>query len=138
MAKVVRSNSQISRDVVSVLAAVLLTACARAAPELPPDYGSMRSSERLTKENFTTTDLKYSGSDIRKERSELAIAEEKYEFSIRSKRGGNQTAGYIAAVLFPPALLATKHSTEEKNALDKIQERRDILIALERFKNCSA
>lgn len=126
------------RFILSLFAAGALAACARGAPELPPDYGSVNSSERLTIHHFTEDQLKLTCSEIGDGLTALNEAKDKHEAEIKSKRQQNQTAGYIAGLLFLPALLATDNSTEAKSGLDDIQTRRDTLIALERFKKCAA
>ena len=120
-----------------LLAAAALTACARGAPELPPDYGSVSADSRLTAAAFSEADLERACGDIDAELTRLAARMETLDNSIHAERGRNQTAGIIAA-LFPPAILWTTNSDDAKQSLDEHQARRDNLIALKRYKDCGA
>ncbi len=121
------------RFFVALFAVALLTACARRAPELPPDYGS----SPLTAEAFSEADKRRACADIDAELTRLAAEMETLDNSIHAERGRNQTAGIIAA-LFPLAILWTTNSDDAKQSLDEHQARRDNLIALKRYKDCGA
>lgn len=126
---------------ISLFAALFVFAaggCARSAPELPPDYGSVDAPKRLSIGDFSKADMKMSCPDLDREFALLSKKMEALDHQIRSKHGSNQAAGYIAGVLFPPALLAMESSSEQKQALDQHQDRSDTLLALKRVKNCAS
>lgn len=115
--------------------AIALAACARAAPELPPDYGSESASAKLTADKFTAVDLRLTCPDIDREQTGLTTEAGGLTGVIESNRGRNQVAGYLGGLfLFP--LVAAKNNPDEKRRLDELQARWDELTQLKRFKNC--
>ena len=114
-----------------------VAACARSAPELPPDYGSVDSttpSPALS--DFDEVDAAMSCTAIADEKARLRRKMAQLNAQITGKHGDNQVAGYVGGVLFPPLLLATDHSLDEKEALDKFQDRVDRLALLQRIRAC--
>lgn len=74
--------------------------------------------------------------EINSEFENLAENDQVLEEQIHSNRHKNQTAGYIAGVLFPPMLLAVDNDNSAKSQLDQNQSYRDQLIITFRAKNC--
>ena len=111
----------------------VVTACARRAPDLPPDYGS----SRLTAEAFGEADKRRACADIDAALTALAARMKALDNGILAERVRNQTAGVIAGV-FPLAILWTTNSDGAKQSLDEHQARRDTLIALKRYRDCGA
>ncbi len=114
---------------------MLLAACARSAPDLPPDYGSVNASAKLSADQFERADLDKSCVTIVSEQAALTDEAGKLTGVIKGNRKRNQVAGYLGGLfLFP--LVAAKENPGEKRRLDAIQERWDTLIALQRFRDC--
>ncbi len=69
---------------------------------------------------------------------ELAMLESDYALQVQDitgKRQQNQVAGYIGAVFFLPALLATDSSTEAKEKIENINRGKDELYKLKPARN---
>ncbi len=117
-------------------AAVVLAACARTAPELPRDMSSVNAEETVSAEAFSAQDVALSCDEILVEQDRIREDASQYNQEIKKNRGKNQAAGYVAGVLFPPALLATVHNDAEKAELDALQQRFDTIQGLKRLKSC--
>ena len=118
---------------------ISLAACARSAPDLPPDYWSTNPSDKIALADFEPTDARMSCVEITKEHDGLEQEMEELEAEIRSNRRQNQVAGYFLSVGLPltlPAAGAVDHDTEEKQQLDQDQARMDKLSHLARLKSC--
>jgi hypothetical protein len=74
--------------------------------------------------------------DINADIERLAQQDGYLDEQIRRHRGKNQTAGYIAATLFLPVILATESNNRTKGLLDQNQIRRDHLVVAFRGKHC--
>lgn len=120
-----------------LLCAGLVVGCARSAPQLPPDYGSVHSKEKLTLENFSKEDRLRTCDTVERDMTAIISEVKAVESGIEAKHRSNEVAGYFAAVLFPPLILAADHSTEAKKILEQRQAQWDQLLALKRMKNCS-
>lgn len=116
--------------------ALVLAACARSAPELPADRSSVNAAQPLFRSEFKAADLALACDAIANEQREIRSKADAYNRAIDRNRGQNQAMGYIGAVLFLPAVLATEHNEAEKAELDRLQNRHDELIALRRINNC--
>lgn len=116
---------------------VLVSACARSAPDLPPDYGSVNPSTELTAEQFSATDLNMSCEGILAERDATKLEASQMTGAIHDNREHNQTVGYFGALFILP-YVATVQNSDEKQRLDEIQQRWDTLAMLHRFKTCSS
>jgi hypothetical protein len=121
-----------------LVAAFALSACARSAPQLPPDYGSVDSKERLSTDTIAPHDRALTCSEIKDEMAHISNQMDALNRLIESKHGSNQTTVYFSSVLFPPAALAADDSQHEKKELDANQQRWDKLIAVKRVKGCKA
>tara|TARA_B100000424_G_scaffold263924_1_gene251732 strand:+ start:1245 stop:1556 length:312 start_codon:yes stop_codon:yes gene_type:complete len=73
---------------------------------------------------------------INTEIEDLADHDSYLEQKINANRGRNQVAGYIAGVLFLPAIFAVDNDDGTKTLLDENQVRRDHLVVAYRGKNC--
>jgi hypothetical protein len=107
-----------------------LAGCARAAPDLPPVFGSappsqMESAARLQR----CTALK---TEIANLRGEIKTAED----VIAGKRHQDQVEGYFAAVLFPPAMLMIDQQKAQKRALDDRQKEIDLKLGEQHTLQC--
>lgn len=120
---------------VLALSAFAITACARSAPELPPDYGSVNASAKLSADSFDAADLHLTCPDIDQQQDALTDEASQLTGVIKGNRRHNQVAGYLGGLFLLPAL-AARENPEEKSRLDSIQVRWDELIQLERFKKC--
>lgn len=112
--------------------ALLLVACATAAPPLPEQRSGVRPLE-----SFTPEDAAKTCDDIRRNWQTTAKARDTVNRNIAANRTDNQVAGFIG-VFFLPAAIATEGNYGDKDALVAIQARRDILIELARTKGCPA
>lgn len=115
---------------------LVLAACNRPAADLPPDYGSVSARQSVTLAGFSEADRALGCPDIEVQRTALKADADALTKKVTSHRQNNQTAGYIGAVLFPPALFALELSSEDKASLDRIQGREDELIKLKSIKRC--
>lgn len=123
-----------NRRLAAVLGAALLTtSCATPAPPLPAERSAARPLESFSEEDAART-----CEDIRRNWQETTQAREAASRSIAANRQQNQAAGYISAVFFLPAAIATEGNYSDKEALIAIQGRRDTLIELARTKGCPA
>lgn len=123
-----RSSSPTERAVLASVLALVLAACARSAPDLPPQ--SDPSAIRLSagEAAMSCTDIA-SAIDARRAERETLTAE------IHGNRQRNQAAGYLGALFIVP-LVAAKNNTDEKTRLDEIQTELDRLYAVNRARRC--
>ena len=119
-----------------LVALAILAACARSAPELPPDYGSSSAQESLTLEQFDPVEAALDCEAIDKRMAMIKSEQAQYEARIRGNRSQNQAATYIGSVLFLPALLATEGDHAAKKELDRLQAQWDRMTGLKRLKDC--
>ncbi len=115
--------------------AAALTACARSAPDLPTDFGSVNATKRLQASDFTKVDLAKSCADIAQEREDLDRRNHLAEAEIKADRTQNQVAGYFAALFILP-VVAVDTNEKQVALLDSNQARIDQLLRLSRFKEC--
>jgi len=119
-----------------VMVVGFIAACATGARNLPPDYSSIDAKKRLDVNDFDAAAVELTCSQIDEE---LKILESDYALQvqdIKGKRDQNQVAGYIGAVFFLPALLATDNSAEAKVKIGNINRAKDQLYKLRAFKKC--
>ncbi len=88
-----------------VLLACLTAACARSAPDLPPDYASVNARQELSLEDFNDKDAMTTCEEIAAERDKIKTDHVALERQVTSTRRQDQTVGYLSAVLFPPAAI---------------------------------
>lgn len=119
------------------LSVLVVSACARSAPELPPDYGSVNATAKLSASDFDAADLRTTCLGIDAQQDALTEEASSLTGVIKGNRQHNQVAGYLGGMFLLPAL-AAKENPAEKSRLDEIQARWDKLVQLERFKNCGA
>ena len=124
------------RNRLAVIFSIVAAACARSAPDLPPDYGSINATQEISLDAFSEQDANASCTEINAEQERVQVEFAAIENAITSTRQDDQTAGYLAAILLPPAGLAIEQKTERKEQLDHMQARLDELNALSRVKNC--
>ncbi|MGZ0189848.1 MAG: hypothetical protein ACKVH1_18120 [Alphaproteobacteria bacterium] len=74
-------------------------------------------------------------SQIEQEQSGIAEKAQHHGASIKSSRQRNQVAGYFSA-FFLPALVAVKQNSSDKEALDSLQMRWDVLTSAAKVKHC--
>lgn len=120
----------------AVLFAFALAGCARPAPDLPPDYGSVGTATPLTADQFSAQDLALSCTEAKQEQVKLTEEASRLTGVISDSKGYNETIGILGALFIVPALAADQNP-EEKRRLDEIQSRWDSLVALRRFKSCT-
>lgn len=138
MARDARFISSMVRPAVALIgvaAAIALVGCARSAPELPPDVGSVKPSATLSADRFSKSDLEMTCGEIADEQQRLIDTAKDLTGVIESNRAHNQAAGYFGGLFLLP-LVAVEHNDSEKASLDRMQVRWDTLEALERFQSC--
>lgn len=121
--------------VVFALSVLILSGCARRAPDLPPDYGSQSPELELSEELFADEDLALSCTAIADERSAIIAEAREMESIVEGNRTRNQAAGYFGLFFILP-LGAAEVNEAEKARLDELQARWDQLAMLSRFKAC--
>ena len=119
-----------------VLVALAISGCARPAPDLPPDYGSVDSKTPLTADQFSAQDLALSCTQARQQQVELTDEASRLTGVIDDSKGYNEAIGILGALFIVPALAADQNP-DEKRRLDEIQTRWDTLVALRRYKSCT-
>lgn len=129
------NNARRAAFVSLIVTAVALSACARPAPQLPPDYGSVDTGKTLTADQFKAADLNLSCPQIDQEQLRLTEEAGRMTGVISDSKGYNEAIGILGALFIVPALAADQNAGE-KRRLDEIQVRWDTLIALRRFKTC--
>ncbi len=126
----------INRNIL-VVGVLAVSACARSAPALPDkSYNDDPVALAKALESVPMSIKEMTCAEINSDIGNLAKHDSNLERQIESNRGKNQTAGYIAGVLFPPLILATEHDNGAKALLDENQLRRDHLIITYRGKKC--
>jgi hypothetical protein len=98
---------------------------------LPPERSSARALD-----TFAPQDAQMSCDQIGDEWAASARERQTAEQNIAANRQNNQVAGYIGAVIFPPAYIATEGNYADKDRIVALQARRDVLIELARTKSC--
>lgn len=136
MEKAVRSGSSIS--ICLVVLALAVGGCARNAPALPPELGNDEAAIAKAMAAVPQTVKQMSCKQINLEIENLAQHDSYLEQKIQANRGKNQFAGYIAGVLFLPAIFAVENDDGTKTMLDKNQMHRDHLVVAYRAKECPA
>ena len=136
MAKAVRSSSSISVCLVAL--AIVVGGCARNAPALPPELGNDEAAIAKAMAAVPQAVKQMSCKQINLEIENLAKHDSYLEEKIQANRGKNQFAGYIAGVLFLPAIFAVDNDDGTKSMLDENQLRRDHLVIAYRAKECPA
>lgn len=136
MEKAVRSSSSISVCLVAL--AIAVGGCARNAPALPPELGSSEAAIEKAMAAVPQNIKQMTCKQINFEIENLAQHDSYLEQKIQANRGKNQFAGYIAGVLFLPAIFAVENDDGTKTMLDENQMRRDHLVIAYRAKECPA
>jgi hypothetical protein len=119
-----------------VAALLLLGSCARPSPELPPDLSRLPPAQRLLPGDLESPEAQLDCSALKAQIEGNRTKATELGGVIVSHRQQNQAAGYIAGVLFPPALLAVKSDTDIKQTLDELQRQSDRLDRLSVAKGC--
>lgn len=108
--------------------ALALAACARSAPDLPPQSDPATIRLSAGEAAMSCADIA-SAIDVRRTERETLTAE------IHGNRQRNQVAGYLGALFIVP-LVAAENNTGEKSRLDEIQSELDRLYAVNRARRC--
>jgi len=116
---------------------LVLTGCATAPPELPQDYRSIGATKSLVESDFGSSDLEKNCGDIEQEKTELAEHRQEIEQELKKQRNSEQAAGFIAALVLPPALLFMDQNADVEDQIHAIQKRLDKVAQLHHFKQCS-
>ncbi len=87
---------------VALFACLTVGACARSAPELPPDYSSVNSREELSSDDFDQDDVDATCDEIAAEKDQIRSDYAALESQITSTRGEEQAAGYFSAPAAAP------------------------------------
>lgn len=132
----VQLNLLIKRHFLWLTACILMLGCTQSATTLPPDYGSLNSSEAISSSQFGQSDLSLSCEEIYDSIVVLRQQREALRQEITANREQDQAIGFFAALVFTPLMLTMDNDEDEKNFLDRIQTRIDTLTSLRRFKFC--
>jgi hypothetical protein len=122
----------------ALLLAVIVGACARSSPELPPNLSDRPPEQRLLPGDSDSAEAKLDCAGLIQERDRNRATTAELEKRIADNRGHNQAVGYFAGVLFPPLLLAVKPDNDIKTTLDQLQAQRDRLDRLAHAQKCKA
>ena len=118
-----------------VFAAAALGSCAQPARPLPPDVSGFDGGDRAYVGSLSSADQALSCAEIGAEQRANEAAREKLTAEIASKRAVNPAALYLGALFVVP-LLAVDRANEEAAALERLAERRDILLRLRSHRKC--
>ncbi len=135
----VEAERFLSKNRIATLLLILgfAVACARSAPEVPPDYGSRGAENALSAKSFSVGQLRLTCAEIADEQLRLDNAIATNEAIIHGKRTRNQVSGLLGGVIFAPALLALDNTAVAKRKIDELQAQRDQLVLLKRYRNCT-
>ncbi|QSP94764.1 hypothetical protein LPB19_16590 [Marinobacter salinisoli] len=114
-----------------------LSACVTPPPDLPRDISSIDATDKLSEKEFNKPDLEKSCSQLSEEINEIAQAREELYSNVSEKRAGDQAAGFIGVLIFPPALLFVDQREGLSTQLNEIHKRLDTINQLVKFKGCS-
>jgi hypothetical protein len=118
--------------------ALMLGACARSSPELPPNLSDRPAEQRLLPGDSESAEAKLDCAGLFQERERNRVTTGELEKKIADNRGHNQAVGYIGGVLFLPLLLAVKPDSDIKTTLDQLQSQRDRIDRLTLAQKCAA
>ena len=114
-----------SRADSALLLALLVGACARAAPALPPNLSDRPPEQRLLAGDADSAEAKLDCRGLAQELARNRQTAERLEGVIASNRGQNQAAACLGGVFFLPLLIAIKPDSDVKSALDQLQAQLD-------------
>ena len=120
----------------ALLLAVLLGACARQSPTLPPDLSARPPEQRLMAGDGESAEGKLDCPGLVAEYERNKEATSKLESLIARNRGHNQGVVYVGGLLFPPLLFAVKPDDDAKKTLDELQTQRDRIDRLAKARSC--
>lgn len=123
-----RSSSFSKSFLIGVAAVALASACARSAPDLPPQASAASVVLSPVEARFSCDQIDGAITALQAERDQLTSV-------IQGNRQRNQTAGYLGALFIVP-LVATESNDAEKKRLDEIQAETDRLYAVRRARSC--
>jgi hypothetical protein len=118
------------------LIALLVGACARAAPPLPPNLSDRPAEQRLLPGDDDSAEAKLDCAALAAERARNLDATGQLERAIAGNRDHNQAVTYFGGLLFPPLLLAIKPDSSAKKTLDDLQAQRDRIDRLSKARRC--
>ncbi len=136
MVKVEQLNL-LNKIVFLLLITVFFNSCAKNAPDLPKDYSSINSNEKIQETDFEKELLILSCDEIIVQIKELNTFNEKNIDKINSTRTQNQAIGYVSTILFPPLWFAIETHSETKDKIDEVYKQKDILYKLQKYKSCN-
>jgi hypothetical protein len=122
----------------ALLATLLAPGCAAPPPPLPADTTSVDSASRVTLKDFTAADAALSCTQIADERRRIAADMATANHNIEANRHDNQVAGFIGATVVPLGYLGTEGNYADKEAIQRLYARQDVLIKLAGVKSCPA
>jgi hypothetical protein len=114
---------------------LVLAACARNSPALPPDLGHLPPDQRLLAGDSDSPEAKLNCAELKEEAERTRAAARQFEGTIAANRGQNQAIVYFSGLL-PPLALAARNDEEAKKSLDGLQVRSDRLDRLSKAKGC--
>jgi hypothetical protein len=115
---------------------LLIAGCARNAPPLPPDLSHLPPEQRLLTGDAESPEGRMDCLALQQEAALNRAQIRQYEGVILANRGHNQAVGYIAGVVFVPALLAVKNDDDAKKNLDQLQAKADRIDRLGKARSC--
>lgn len=125
-----------SNKLAALGALLLLAACARNSPALPPDLSHLSPEQRLLAGDAESPEATMDCAALKDEAARNRVAKQQYEGVIHGNRGQNQAAAFIGGAVFLPAYLATKGDEDAKKNLDQLQAQADRIDRLSKAKAC--
>lgn len=135
MEKVELSNL-LNKILTVTLSLLVIASCATKAPDLPTDYGSVHTKQRLSVDDFDPETAQLTCAQIEQELLALNSERAKHSGEIAENRNSNQTIGYIGSLFFLPLMLATDSNVEAKEKIENLLKAKDKLYKLKSFKKC--
>jgi len=107
----------------AVLAASLLAACVRSAPDLPTAQAASVQVDAGENERLAKC------AALRERLAKHQTKARDLNAVVEGNRTKNQTLGYLSATVLFPLALGTEGNQQEKDALDALQKERDAVYA---------
>lgn len=122
-----------------VIISICFIGCAKEAPNLPKDYSSLNTKNKLSKNDFTSEELKLSCEEISERLKKLNSLNNYYQS--KTKNEIRQVAQVITIYGAPPKhsfplLLPANTNSELNFKIAQTYRQSDILYKLQIFKNC--
>jgi hypothetical protein len=112
-----------------------LVGCTTSAPPLPTDTTAVNRQSIVTLNDFSAADAAMNCTNIVAERKSNQENIDKNNKAIEANRTQNQVAGVFGSLFIVP-YIATEGNYSEKDSIEALNKRQDILLKLSAVKHC--